>query len=162
MGKLPAANSSRCPCADPHFNSTLSSLMPPIRKQWLTSTSEQRGEEKNPILFILLWSYFSQHHLFPFTVYKARGVKYALLILVLIIAIKSKRLKMWQKKHWVLMNLHLSGTVKCLYMTFCRPENKTEQQQQSGTVPYEQPAGRPAVFRLQYRWKIWPAPAHTN
>lgn len=124
---------------------------------------------KNPIFFILLWSYFSQYHLFLFTVYKymAQSVKYASLILVLTIAITSKHLKTWHKVQyfskecWVLLNLHLSGTVKCLYMTFCGPKSKAGQQQ-SDTVHYEQPAGRHAVFRLQYHWQIWPAPAHTN
>ena len=125
-----------------------------------------KRRRKNPILFILLWSYFSQHHLFPFTVYKAQGVKYVSLILVLIIAIKTKHLKMWQKvqyfskERWVLLNLHLSGTVKCLYMTFCGPESKAGQQQ-SDMVPYEQPAARHAVLRLQHHWQIWPAPPHT-
>lgn len=75
-----------------------------------------KRSRKNPILFILLWSYFSQHHVFPFTVYKAQGIKYASLILVLIIATKSKHLRMQQKvqyftkERWVLLNLHLSGT----------------------------------------------------
>lgn len=99
---------------------------------------------KNPILFILLWSYFTQHYLFPCTVYKAQGAKYALQIRVLIIAIKTKHLKMEQKfsissECWVLLNLHWSGTAKYLYMTFCLPESKSGQQH-SNMVPYKLPA----------------------
>jgi len=121
-----------------------------------------KRRRKNPILFALLWSHLSQHHVFPFTACKAQAVKSASLVLVLIIAMKSKHLKMRQKvQHFskeghMLVSLPVSGTVTCLYVTSHRPESKAGRQQPSA-APCEQPAARPAALALRHRPRVWPA-----